>query len=88
LYPNYPNPFNAETNIEYALPENAKVKLGIFNLRGQLVKVLVNDEQKAGIKKVRWDGKNGEGKEVGSGVYFLRLEIGEQKLSRKITLQK
>ena len=88
LYPNYPNPFNAETNIEYALPENAKVKLGIFNLRGQLVKVLVNDEQKAGVKKVRWDGKNGDGNDVGSGVYFLRLEIGEQKLSRKITLQK
>nr|NIR47425.1 DNRLRE domain-containing protein [candidate division KSB1 bacterium]NIR69995.1 DNRLRE domain-containing protein [candidate division KSB1 bacterium]NIS23018.1 DNRLRE domain-containing protein [candidate division KSB1 bacterium]NIT69876.1 DNRLRE domain-containing protein [candidate division KSB1 bacterium]NIU23525.1 DNRLRE domain-containing protein [candidate division KSB1 bacterium] len=88
LYPNYPNPFNAETNIEYALPQDSKVKLGIFNLRGQLVRVLVDDKQKAGIRRVRWDGKNEDEREVGTGIYFVRLEIGDHRFSRKITLQK
>ncbi|MFQ5604354.1 MAG: IPT/TIG domain-containing protein, partial [bacterium] len=88
LYPNYPNPFNLETAIEYALPEDAKVKLSIFNLKGQLVRMLVDGQEKAGFKKVRWDGKNSHNLEVGTGVYFMQLEIGDTKLSKKITLQK
>jgi hypothetical protein len=88
LYPNYPNPFNAETTIEYALPKDARVKLAIFNIKGQLVRMLFDGEQRAGILKARWNGKNGDDKDVSSGVYFLRLEVGEHKLSRKITLQK
>jgi hypothetical protein len=88
LLPNYPNPFNAETNIEYTLPRDSKIKLGIFNVKGQLVRVLIEGEQKAGVLKAQWDGTNTDGLVVGSGVYFVRLEVGESKLSRKITLQK
>ncbi|MCG8604645.1 T9SS type A sorting domain-containing protein, partial [bacterium] len=88
LYANYPNPFNIETTIEYALPKDAKVQLRVFNLRGQLVRVLVDGFQKAGMKRVKWDGRNQDKKVVGTGVYFVRFKVGELRQSRKITLQK
>ena len=88
LLPNYPNPFNIETTIQYALPAEAKVKLRIFNVRGQVVRVLIDEVQKPGLKRISGNGRNGKKKEVGTGVYFVRLEVGDLKLSRKITLQK
>jgi hypothetical protein len=88
LLPNYPNPFNSETSIEYALPEDTHVKLAIFNVKGQLVRLLFNGQQKAGMEKTRWDGKNGEEKPVGSGVYFLRLDAKGNVFTKRITLQK
>ncbi|MFQ6114653.1 MAG: T9SS type A sorting domain-containing protein, partial [bacterium] len=88
LSPNYPNPFNAETNIEYALPGDSKVKLVVYNLRGQLVRTLVDGYEEAGNKKVKWEGRDNDGVEVGSGVYIMQLEVGHQKFSRRIILQK
>jgi len=85
---NYPNPFNPATNIRYALPEAGQVKLMIFNITGQLVKTLVDGEQTAGFKTIRWQGKDSNGRNVSSGIYFVRLDAGEQKFSRRIILQK
>ncbi|MFQ5641280.1 MAG: DNRLRE domain-containing protein, partial [bacterium] len=88
LRPNYPNPFNLETTIEYTLPKEARVQLFIYNLRGQEVRKLFDGLQPAGIRKTRWNGKNNFDHEVGSGVYFVRLKIAGTVLTRKITLQK
>ncbi len=88
LSPNYPNPFNIETTIEYALPKNGRVRLGIYNVKGQEVINLVDDNEIAGFKKIKWNGRNNSGKEVGSGVYFIQLRISEKILIRKVTLQK
>ncbi|MFQ5648636.1 MAG: choice-of-anchor D domain-containing protein, partial [bacterium] len=88
LQPNYPNPFNAGTTIEYALPQTAKVILTIFNVRGQEVRKLIDKEQQAGFKKITWNGRNNLGTDVGSGVYFLRLTVGHQTFVRKLSLQK
>lgn len=85
---NYPNPFNAETTIEYALPEVARVRVTIYNLLGQQVRQLVDEHQSAGLKKVRWDGRSDAGNQVGSGVYFLRLEAKDKAFIKRITLQK
>lgn len=85
---NYPNPFNAGTTIEYALPTDTHVELAIYNLLGQKIRELVNGSQAAGFKKVRWDGRNDFGVEIGSGIYFVRLAIGKLKLTRRIALQK
>ena len=73
LSPNYPNPFNAETNIRYTLPEEAHVTLRIFNIKGQLVRTLVNEIEQAGFKDVRWLGKDSSGPDVSSGMYFNSL---------------
>jgi len=88
LSPNYPNPFNAETRIEYAVPEAAKIEVIIYNTRGQEVVTLVDEVQQPGFKKVVWYGTDNFGNSVSSGVYFLRLRAGGQNLMRKLTLQK
>ncbi len=88
LYPNYPNPFNASTTIEYALPQRSRVELVIFNTRGQAVRRLIDDVQAEGFKKVIWNGKNDSGIDVASGAYFLRLQVASRIFTRKLALQK
>jgi hypothetical protein len=74
LSPNYPNPFNPQTNISYFLPSPAEVGLTIYNLRGEKVRQLVSGLQRKGWNTARWDGNDSEGKKVASGVYFCRLQ--------------
>ncbi len=88
LLPNFPNPFNAETTIAYGVPEFSEVKLIIYNLLGQRVRTLVSGSEGPGFKTIRWDGKNEHGADVGSGLYFVRLEIGQTRLTRQVALQK
>ena len=85
---NYPNPFNATTVIEYALPKECMVNLAIFNISGQRIKSLVNKYQQAGYKNVLWEDKNDEGREVSSGIYFYMLEAGIFNEVRKLVLLK
>ena len=77
LYPNYPNPFNPSTRINYALPEDARVTLSILNIRGQQVAVLVNTTQRAGRYQVQWRGLDQFGKQVSAGIYFCRMQAGD-----------
>jgi hypothetical protein len=88
LESNYPNPFNLETTIPFNLPQDGMIKLRVFNIRGQQVRTLLSGFQEAGFKRVRWDGRDDDGIEVGSGIYFVRLEVGKQILVHRITLQK
>jgi hypothetical protein len=88
LRPNYPNPFNAQTVIEYALPEAAAVRLIIYNIAGQMVRTLVDESQPAGYKRVLWNGADAYGREVSTGIYFFQLQIGGQKLVRKMIVQR
>lgn len=88
LLQNYPNPFNATTQIRYALPQPAQVKLEIFNILGQKVKILVNEFQTAGNKLVTWDGRNDRGDVVSSGVYFYRINAGKYNQVMKMSLLK
>jgi hypothetical protein len=86
LYPNYPNPFNAGTEIRYDLPLEKNVKLVIYNVLGQKVRTLADEIQEADKYSYRWDGTNELGEKVTSGVYFCRLEAGHWILTRKMTL--
>ncbi|MFQ5869122.1 MAG: FlgD immunoglobulin-like domain containing protein, partial [Candidatus Zixiibacteriota bacterium] len=86
LLQNYPNPFNASTKISYRLREPALTKLEIFNLRGELVRSLVNEVQSPGSYQVDWDGTDSEGREVSSGLYFYRLTSGEVSQTQKMSL--
>jgi hypothetical protein len=87
-FQNYPNPFNATTQIRYALPENANVRLEVFNILGQKVKVLVDEFQTQGYKQVTWDGRNDNGDQVSSGVYFYRINAGKFSEVLKMSLLK
>ena len=88
LYPNAPNPFNPSTTIRYALPEGSHVRLTIFNLMGQQVRVLVNASHGRGVYNVQWDGRDALGKLVASGLYIYRLEAGAHTMVRKMLLTK
>ncbi|MFO7526922.1 MAG: PQQ-binding-like beta-propeller repeat protein, partial [Ignavibacteriaceae bacterium] len=74
LEQNYPNPFNPSTIIKYALPQESRVKLSIYNALGEEVAVLVNDIITAGFHQTEWNGLNNTGNKVSSGIYFYRLE--------------
>ncbi len=84
LQQNHPNPFNPTTTIRYALPENSRVTLEIYDLLGRRITTLVNKEQTAGWYSVRWNGLNQYGISVSSGVYFYRLKAGEYQSMRKM----
>ena len=88
LSQNYPNPFNPRTSIRYALPQDAEVRLTIYNILGQKVATLLDEPQSAGFKAVWWDGKDAEGDEVSSGVYFYRLTAGEFSEIKKMMMVK
>jgi len=87
LSPNYPNPFNAQTTIAYALPQEGNVRLVIYNMLGQLVRKLIDENQAPGHKRVLWDGVDERGLRVSSGVYFYRIEFGQKRLIGKMILQ-
>jgi hypothetical protein len=70
---NYPNPFNPSTRIEYALPHESYVTLKIYNVLGQEVISLVDEQLPAGYFAVAWDGRTAAGGHLSSGVYFYRL---------------
>ena len=76
LSQNYPNPFNPETTIRYQLQEADQVRLAIYNLLGQQVRTLVNQNQISGSHTVVWDGRNDAGEVVTSGMYFYKLKVG------------
>ena len=88
LSQNFPNPFNANTVISFALPKTGHVKLEIYNILGQKVKDLVDEMVTAGYKRVVWDGKDNSGTDVASGVYFYRIKTQETVEVMKMTLLK
>jgi hypothetical protein len=81
--PNYPNPFNASTLIEYGLPESGPVKVEIFDILGRKIQTLVNETQAAGYHQVIWDGKD-----MPSGTYFYRIQAGDKSQTKKCLLLK
>jgi hypothetical protein len=85
---NSPNPFNPNTTISYSLPQEMDVKLEIYNILGQRVRVLVDEHQEAGYKTIIWDGKDDDGREVSSGIYFYRIKASDFVRARKMVLLK
>lgn len=89
LNANYPNPFNPDTNISFSLARNELVNLRIFNIRGQLVKNLIDNEyREQGHHNAVWNGTDNNGNSVGSGVYLYRLESEKESRTRKMILMK
>ncbi|PKN80791.1 MAG: Gingipain R [Candidatus Cloacimonetes bacterium HGW-Cloacimonetes-1] len=85
---NYPNPFNPETAIRFAVKDSGPVRLSVFNIKGQLVKTLVNNSMSAGNHSVVWNGKDNSGASVSSGVYLYRMEAKGFTQTRKMMLMK
>ena len=89
LLQNAPNPFNASTAISFLIPfrlADEAIHLSIYNLAGQVVRVLQPDTQQAGEHRLSWDGRDGQGRAVASGVYIYRLNVGEWAVHRRMLL--
>jgi len=86
LLPNYPNPFNPETEIRFQLPEANHVVIRIFNTLGKEIRTLVEGQYEAGYYRVRWDGKDDNGKSLASGVYLFQLRAGSFSQVKKMSL--
>ncbi|MFN8180101.1 MAG: C25 family cysteine peptidase [bacterium] len=81
---NEPNPFGTGTTIRYSLPKDGKVLLRIYNVGGQLVRTLIDEDVAAGAHAITWDGRDGQGARLSTGVYFYRLDAaGFGSLTRK-----
>ncbi len=83
---NYPNPFNPETTIQFALPASGDSRLEIYNIAGQRVRTIVLHALAAGSYSMTWDGRFDNGSIAPSGVYFLRITQGSQSASRRMLL--
>ncbi len=88
LHQNYPNPFNPSTTIRYNIAEASPVRLNIYNLKGQKVRTLVNEQRTAGQHSIHWDGTDDGGRTVTAGLYLYRLEAGKTNITRKMLLLK
>ncbi len=84
----FPNPFNASTSIAFDLPMTADVRLSVYSSGGRLVSTLRDGVMSPGPHDVRWDGRDATGSELPSGVYFVRLEVGEELAVHKMVLLK
>jgi len=88
LNQNYPNPFNPTTTISYQLPESGKVRLDIYNLKGQLVKTLIDGSQDSGLHSIVWNGTDRHNRSVASGVYLYRLSSLNKVQTKRMLLMK
>lgn len=88
LHSNYPNPFNPTTQISFSTSQEGKVNLSVYNIKGQLVKTLINTRIVSGSHIVNWNGQDNIGKRVSSGVYFYKLKTNEKEISKKMLLLK
>ena len=86
LFANFPNPFNSGTAIPYQLPRGGPVSFNIYDALGQVVRHLAWDFKEAGLHRAYWDARDSRGLDVGSGVYFYRMQAGDFVATRRLLL--
>ncbi len=80
---NFPNPFNPTTTLSFSIIEDSNIELSIYNIKGQKVKQLVNDQLSAGEHSIVWDGKDDNNQPVSSGIYFYKLKVNNKNITIK-----
>ena len=88
LHQNYPNPFNPKTKISFDVPKIFKISIEIFNIYGQKIQTLLNNEIQPGLHSLVWDGRDKNGKELSSGIYLCRMRSESFFKSQKLILLK
>jgi len=78
---NYPNPFNPSTTIEFSIQNDSRVELSVYNIKGQKIKTLVNDNLTYGNYSINWNGTNERNESVSSGIYFYNLIVKKKQIS-------
>ena len=86
LVQNYPNPFNPNTTIKYEIPRACHVSLKIYDVAGKLIRVLEERHRERGRHTAEWDGRDGAGRTVASGIYFYRLQADTDIDTKRMVL--
>ncbi len=86
VHQNFPNPFNPETEIRFALTKGSHVVINVYNTLGQQIDTLIDRQYAAGFHSVRWDGKDRNGNPVSSGIYLYQIQAGEFSQVKKMSL--
>jgi len=86
--PGFPNPFQVQTQLSYTLPATGQVHVAVYDLRGRLVRELVNGAEAAGPHTVFWDGRDGRGLRTASGIYYARVMHDGMTRNQKIVVMK
>ena len=84
LFQNYPNPFNGNTTINYQLKKPGRVSLKIIDLRGKIIRKLVETYQPVGIYIINWNSRDSYNKDISSGIYLYQLKVDNRKIVRKL----
>ena len=88
FHQNYPNPFNLTTSLAYDLPKDELVNITIYDMKGRMIKTLINGLQTAGYKSVQWNATNDRNEPVSAGVYLYSIEAGDFRQTKKMVLLK
>jgi hypothetical protein len=92
LHQNYPNPFNPETTIRFDIPaaseKDIRVRLSVYNIAGQLVRTLLDQEREPGVHEIRWDSRDNSGNLAASGIYLYSISAGDFFATKKMMLLK
>jgi len=88
LRQNAPNPFNPITTIRYELPQDANVRIDVYNVAGRLVRTIVDGPVRAGYSEVIWDGRDAGGRRVASGVYLYRMRTADYESKKMMVMLK
>lgn len=83
---NIPNPFNPFTYIKYEVQERSDINITIYNILGNTIKNLLNENQNSGIKMIKWDSTDNQNNPVSSGVYFYKIILGDKTYTKKMLL--
>jgi hypothetical protein len=85
---NYPNPFNPSTTVVFGMHKDGELAMDVYNTRGQKVRSIYQGSKKSGWYHLEWDGKNDNGQQLNSGVYFFRMQAnGETHLHKTVMLK-
>ncbi|MDP8203790.1 MAG: T9SS type A sorting domain-containing protein [Candidatus Tenebribacter mawsonii] len=85
---NFPNPFNPTTTISFDLASESDVSIIVYNVKGQKVKQLINEQLSIGQHSIEWDGKDSNNKSIASGIYFYKISAGKSTSMKKMLLLK
>ena len=88
LYNAYPNPFNPSTTISYTIPRSNNVNIAVYNIMGQKIRTLVDNRTSAGTHTLMWDGLDDAGRNVSTGIYFIKINSSHFNSTKKVTLIK
>ncbi len=88
LYPAFPDPFGASTTVQFYLPEWQRVSIALYDVQGRAVRILVDGITEPGMHRMQWDGRSGNETSVAPGIYFLRMEAGFYRATKKAVLVK